>query len=118
MVPDVNSASTHAVQGVARQVRPEQAWVLAPLIAGQRTYRTGRWIGTRFQYPRPKTLPRITAALPTRPAAVMVHGTDGSVSTLCLDLDTSKAHKAVLEEDAAHIRRLLSGSGLRWHGHW
>lgn len=114
MVPDVNSASTHAVQGVARQVRPEQAWVLAPLIAGQRTYRTGRWIGTRFQYPRPKTLPRITAALPTRPAAVMVHGTDGSVSTLCLDLDTSKAHKAVLEEDAAHIRRLLSGSGLRW----
>ncbi len=114
MVPERDSASTHALQGVARKVTPKEEWVLAPLIAGQPTYRTGRWIGTRFQYPRPKTLPSITAALPTRPAAVMVHGTDGSVSTLCLDLDTSKAHKAVLEEDAARIRRLLSDSGLRW----
>ena len=76
MVPEPHSASIHALQGVARKVTPKEAWVLAPLIAGQPTYRTGRWIGTRFQYPRPKTLPRITAALPTRPAAVMVHGTD------------------------------------------
>jgi hypothetical protein len=99
---------------VSRQVTPEQAWVLAPLIAGQPAYRPGRWIGDRFQYPRPKTQPKITAALPSRPAAVMVHGTDGSVATLCLDLDTSKAHKAVLDEDAARIRQLVSGCGLRW----
>lgn len=44
----------------------------------------------------------------------MIHGTDGSVATLCLDLDTSKAHKAVLDEDAARIRQLLRGCGLRW----
>ncbi|MDI3195439.1 hypothetical protein QK290_13540 [Pseudarthrobacter sp. AL07] len=52
--------------------------------------------------------------MPTRPAAVMVHGMDGSVATLCLDLDTSKAHKGVLDEDAARIRELLTGCGLRW----
>lgn len=114
MVPEPDSASTHALQGVAPKVTPEQAWVLAPLIAGQPTYRTGRWIGARFQYPRPKTAHIITATLPARPAAVMVHGTDGSVTTLCLDLDTSKAHKAVLEEDAARIRHLLISCELRW----
>lgn len=109
MVPEVNSASTHSRESVAsvRQVTPEQAWVLAPLIAGQPTYRVGRWIGTRFQYPRPRTFPKITNSLPERPAAVMVHGTDGSVATLCIDLDTSKALKAVVDADAALLRKLL-----------
>ena len=114
IVPEPDSESMHALPSVGRQVTPEQSWILAPLIAGQPTYRLGRWIGDRFQYPRPKTAPRITTTVPTRPAAVMVHGMDGSVATLCLDLDTSKAHKGVLDEDAARIRELLTGCGLRW----
>lgn len=112
MVPEVNSASTHAHEGVAGKTTPQQAWVLAPLIAGQPFYRPGRWIGTRFQYPRPETQPRITKTLPERPAAVMIHGADGSVSTLCIDLDTSKALKGVVDSDAARLRKLLAEASV------
>lgn len=41
----------------------------------------------------------------------MIHGTDGSVATLCLDLDTSKALKGVVESDAARLRKLLGEAG-------
>ncbi|MEO8223047.1 MAG: hypothetical protein ABI563_19965 [Specibacter sp.] len=44
----------------------------------------------------------------------MVHGADGSVATLCLDLDTSKALQAVVDADAAAIGSLLSSCGLRF----
>jgi DNA-binding transcriptional regulator YhcF (GntR family) len=112
MVPEPGSASTAALRGVALPVMPEQAWILAPLIAGQPLYRAGRWIGSRFQYPRPNSALSITPKLPLRPAAVMVHGTDGSVATLCLDLDTSKALKAVVDTDATNLRSMLSECGV------
>lgn len=114
MVQPYPSASINARPSFPCQATPEQAWILAPLIAGQPSYRFGRWIGDRFQYPRPTTLSRITAALPARPAAVMVHDVDGSVATICLDLDTSKALKHVVDQDAASLGRLLSECGLRW----
>jgi hypothetical protein len=91
---------------------PGDAWVLAPLIAGQPVYRLGRWIGSRFQYPRPANPPKITRTLPERPAAVMIHGADGSVATLCLDLDTSKALQGVVDSDAARLRTLLDITGV------
>ncbi|MDJ0321960.1 hypothetical protein [Pseudarthrobacter sp. PS3-L1] len=50
--------------------------------------------------------------MPVRPAAVMIHGPDGSVATLCLDLDTSKALQGVVDADAAALRTLLSDSGV------
>ena len=112
MVPEPGSASTAAPRGVARPCTPEQAWILAPLIAGQPAYRTGRWIGSRFQYPRPNSIPLITPTLPARPAAAMVHGADGSVATLCLDLDTTKALKGVVDSDAANLRSKLSACGV------
>ncbi|WP_427136674.1 hypothetical protein [Pseudarthrobacter sp. S9] len=84
------------------------------MIAGAPSYRTGRWIGGRFQYPRPQNPPSITGALPSLPAAVMVHGVDGSVATLCLDLDTSKALQGVVDADAARLGLLLDSCGLRY----
>ncbi|UOD83337.1 hypothetical protein [Paenarthrobacter ureafaciens] len=57
-------------------------------------------------------MPKITRNLPERPAAVMVHGMDGSVATLCLDFDTSKALKGVVDSDAARVGRLLSACGM------
>lgn len=42
----------------------------------------------------------------------MVHGMDGSVATLCLDFDTSKALKGVVDADAARVGRLLSACGV------
>ncbi|MFJ6378020.1 hypothetical protein ACIQH9_20160 [Pseudarthrobacter oxydans] len=42
----------------------------------------------------------------------MVHGANGSVATLCLDLDTSKALKAVVDMDAANLRSRLSACGV------
>lgn len=67
------------------------------------------------KYPRPRNNPpRITKALPARPAAVMIHGADGSVPTLSLDLDTSKALQAVVDADAAAISELLTSCGLRF----
>ncbi|GAA4655801.1 hypothetical protein GCM10023346_49000 [Arthrobacter gyeryongensis] len=90
------------------------AWALAPLIAGAPTYRLGRWIGGRFQYPRPQNPPRISAVLPTRPAAVLIHGADGSVATLCLDLDTSKALQGVVDADAQRLGTLLESCGIRY----
>jgi hypothetical protein len=89
-------------------------WALAPLVAGAPTYRLGRWIGGRFQYPRPQSPPRITATLPTRPAAVLIHGADGSVATLCLDLDTSKALQGVVDDDAQRLGNLLESCGIRY----
>lgn len=44
----------------------------------------------------------------------MVHGPDGSVQTLCLDLDTSKALQAVVDADAAAISALLTSCGIRF----
>ncbi|WP_432246252.1 hypothetical protein ACRB8A_20270 (plasmid) [Arthrobacter sp. G.S.26] len=41
----------------------------------------------------------------------MIHGVDGSVATLCLDLDTSKALKGVVDSDAARLRTLLGEAG-------
>ena len=114
MVPEPVLTSTHALVSVAPRPRPEDAWGLAPLIAGAPSYRLGRWIGQRFQYPRPKNAPKITRSLPGHPAAVMVHGTDGRVSTLCLDFDTSKALKGVVDSDAVRVGRLLSECGIRF----
>jgi hypothetical protein len=42
----------------------------------------------------------------------MIHGADGSVSTLCIDLDTSKALKGVVESDAARLRKLLDEANV------
>jgi hypothetical protein len=114
MVQPATVASTLCARSVGVGETPDELWVLAPLIAGYPNYRPGRWIAGRFQYPRPKTPPRITRKLPSVPAAVMVHGIDGSVATLCLDLDTSKALKAVVDDDAARLGRILDQCELRW----
>ncbi|MCD5341735.1 hypothetical protein LR392_05775 [Arthrobacter sp. AK04] len=44
----------------------------------------------------------------------MVHGADGRVSTLCLDFDTSKALKGVVDSDAVRVGRLLSACGMKF----
>lgn len=111
MVPAEVSSST---LDAARQITSQEAWALAPLIAGAPTYRSGRWIGGRFQYPRPLNPPRITASVPRQPAAVPIHGADGSVATLCLDLDTSKALQGVVDDDARRLGDLLESCGLRY----
>lgn len=67
------------------------------------------------KYPAPKGQERsLTAALPSRPAAVMVHDQAGFVSTLCLDLDTSKATQQTVDADAAGIAELLGRCGMRF----
>ena len=92
--------------------RSVQVWSLAPLIAGQALYRSGRWVRGKFGYPG---APReITGSLPKAPAAVLVHGADGSVATLCLDLDTSSAAQQVVDGDAERLGALLASCGLRW----
>jgi hypothetical protein len=89
-----------------------QAWgALAALIAGSDFMRFATRAG---KYPRPKNAPKITGTLPRRAAAVMIHGADGSVATLCLDLDTSKAAQSVVDADAAAICVLLTSCGLRY----
>lgn len=89
-----------------------QAWAaLAALIAGSAYMRFATRAG---KYPRPKNAPRITRSLPRRAAAVMLHGTDGRVATLCLDLDTSKAAQGVVDADADAIGQLLTSCGLRF----
>ncbi|MEG9250356.1 hypothetical protein V6S67_19880 [Arthrobacter sp. Soc17.1.1.1] len=87
-------------------------WALAPLIAGQPAYRLGRRINGALRYQQSATRP-ITGTLPAAPAAVMIHDVDGSVRTLCLDLDTSRtARRAVVDADAARLGQLLTGVGL------
>lgn len=90
-----------------------QAWAaLASLIAGSPFMRFATRDG---KYPAPRTNPpRIGKALPSRAAAIMVHGVDGSVATLCLDLDTSRALQGVVDSDAAAIAELLTSCGLRF----
>lgn len=106
-----NDAHTGTVS--AAETDHVQAWsALAPLIAGAPIMRFATREG---KYPRPRSNPpRITKTLPSRAAAVMVHGADGSVSTLCLDLDTSKALQEVVDADAAEIGALLTSCGLRF----
>ncbi|WP_230855107.1 hypothetical protein [Arthrobacter terrae] len=50
--------------------------------------------------------------MPERPAAVMIHGADGTVATLCIDLDTSKALQGVVDADAQRLRMLLNAAGV------
>ena len=105
------SADTGSVSG-ASSVHA-QAWAaLAPLIAGAPIMRFATRTG---KYPRPRANPpHITRALPDRAVAVMIHGVDGTVQTLCLDLDTSKALQSVVDADAAAIGALLASCGLRF----
>ncbi|WP_187393383.1 winged helix-turn-helix domain-containing protein [Arthrobacter echini] len=42
----------------------------------------------------------------------MLHDVDGTVRTLCLDLDTSKARKSVVDDDARRLGDLLRAAGL------
>lgn len=114
MVPVAAVPSTTDAPSSACQVTPAMAWGLAPLIAGAPTYRLGRWIKGRFQYPRPLNPSRITTSLPKQPAAVPIHGADGSVATLCLDLDTSKALQGVVDDDARRLGDLLESCGVRY----
>lgn len=108
----VLSRSSDASHNRRVAVEPVEAWALAPLIAGQPAYRSGRWVRGKFQYPgSPST---IAAYPPKAPAAVLVHGADGSVATLCLDLDTSKAAQPVVDADAERLGRLLTGCGLQY----
>ncbi|WP_104181673.1 hypothetical protein [Arthrobacter sp. B0490] len=44
----------------------------------------------------------------------MLHNVDGSVRTLALDLDTSKARKAVVDDDARRLADLLNTAGLAY----
>lgn len=112
MSPSTFTASPETAR-VATTTSPESAWAaLAPLIAGAPSYRLGRWIGQKFQYLRPTHAPKITPTLPVRPAAVTIHGPDGRVATLCLDLDTSKALKHVVDADAARLAILLRDLGV------
>lgn len=114
MVQPRPHSSTNAAPKIACPALPTESWVLAPLIAGHPTYRLGRWSSGKFHYPRPKNPPRISRRLPAAPAAVMVHGIDGSVATLCLDLDTSKAAPSVVRSDALRLGALLEECGLRF----
>lgn len=67
------------------------------------------------KYPAPKGQERpLLPVLPSRPAAVMVHDQAGFVSTLCLDLDTSKAPQHIVDADAGGIAELLDRCGLRF----
>ncbi len=50
--------------------------------------------------------------MPKAPAAVLIHDVDGSVRTLCLDLDTSKARKAVVDDDAVRLAGMFTAAGL------
>lgn len=94
------------------QHTPAQLWTLAPLIAGQPIYRAGRWHRGHFGYPGVRAPLGITSDLPTAPAAVLVHDVDQNVRTLCLDLDTSKAHQSVVDNDATRLGQLLASAGL------
>lgn len=102
----VEDGAVASISGRARE------WSLAPLIAGQPLYRSGRWVRGKFGYPGSPR--KLTGSLPKTPAAVLVHGTDGSVATLCLDLDTSSAAQAVVDADAERLGGLLASCGLRW----
>jgi hypothetical protein len=44
----------------------------------------------------------------------MLHDVDGTIRTLCLDLDTSKARKAVVDDDARRLGDLLRTAGLAY----
>jgi hypothetical protein len=94
------------------QIAAQEWAALAALIAGSPYMRFATRAG---KYPRPNNgAPKITGTLPHRPAAVMLHGSDGCVSTLCLDLDTSKAAQEIVDADAAAIGDLLTACGLRY----
>ena len=59
--PEADSrVGVSATPTLSVQVKPEQAWALAPLIAGQPAYRAGRWVRGKFQYQAPprSSLPR------------------------------------------------------------
>ncbi|WP_298255447.1 winged helix-turn-helix domain-containing protein [uncultured Arthrobacter sp.] len=44
----------------------------------------------------------------------MLHDADGTVRTLCLDLDTSKARKIVVDDDARRLGDLLRAAGIAY----
>ncbi|MGT2464136.1 hypothetical protein [Sinomonas atrocyanea] len=45
---------------------------------------------------------------------MLIHDNAGRVTTLCLDLDTSKATQAVVDADAERLSTLLASCGLRY----
>ena len=89
-----------------------QAWsALAGLLAGQPRVRLSRDGGRNY----PTSLERaLTKALPSVPAAVRITGTDGTVGTICLDLDVAAGGQAQVDADYRAVMRLIGQHGGRW----
>ncbi len=89
-----------------------QAWAaLAGLLAGQPRVRLSRDGGRNYPTAHERAL---TKALPSVPAAVRITGTDGLVSTICLDLDVASGGKTQVDADHVIVTRLIGQHGGRW----
>jgi hypothetical protein len=85
----------------------QQAWsVLAPRLAGRGAMRVSRDGGRTYpkRYQR-----RITAVLPSQPAAVLLYDDNDHTSMFCLDLDSSRGD---VDRDLARVTALLRRTGL------
>lgn len=94
-------ARPHAAPGVSDPSAPptaqEQAWSLAPLIAGRPRVRVAHWDGRKKRWTYPTAGERdLTASVPPRPAAVLLYDHEGHCRTLVADVDVTGAEGAAL----------------------
>lgn len=92
---------------------PAEAWAaLAPLLAGRPRVRLSRDGGRNYPLRNERDL---TLALPAQPAAPLIHASDGTCRTLCLDFDAkgSNGERAVLA-DVHTVSGLLHEAGAAW----
>lgn len=95
--------------GDIEKARAAKQWkALAVALAGQPMMRLSKDGGRNYFT---KNTRRISPELPSFPAAVMVTGKDGCVSTFCLDFDAGRGDVAA---DVLALKGLLVACGLRW----
>jgi DNA-binding transcriptional ArsR family regulator len=92
---------------------PAEVWAaLAPLLAGRPRVRLSRDGGRNYPLRNERDL---TPALPAQPAAPLIHTSDGTCRTLCLDFDAKGAggEREVLA-DVHTVSGLLHEAGAAW----
>lgn len=107
----VVSADRAWLIGEAASAAADQAWtVLSGRIAGRAKMRLMR----AGKYPAAAQRP-LSGSVPSRPAAVLVHGRDGCCACLCLDLDAKRGHTpADVDRDRTALIAWLTAHGAAW----
>lgn len=108
----VQPAGLQVVVDPATGSAAEQWAATARMLAGTARVRLGRPRRGGIEYTLRDEC-KLTDRLPAKPAAVRIYGDDGTCSTICLDLDSTRVGADAVTREAKHLTKWLLECGAR-----